>query len=132
MLFYANIFGLGGVCEFHGISSYQGTRLLRLECYSKRLSLVTKEVEKITKTSETPSEELIATVLILSAYNIDAVFDGRTALEPPESDSSAIDAYYYCLTTINYSHSLALRVFVVRVGGIDSVQTQGIAHLICL
>ena len=132
MLFHANMFGQGGLCASHGVSARQEIQQMRLECYWKTLALVAAEVDKMTKNSETPSEELIAAVLILSGHHFEHVSNRASSLRKPEPHPSAIDNYYYCLTKFNYCHTSALKTLVIRRGGIGSIQTQGIAHLICL
>lgn len=84
------------------------------------------------KSSEVPSEELITTVLILSAYNNESLSRRRSSVDCGDSAKSAVDAYHFNLTNSNYCHAAALRTLVHRAGGISSIRTRGIAHLVCL
>ena len=132
MLFYANIFGLGGLFAYHGLISEHEALKTQQECYSKLLRLVSATVDEVANSDETPSEELLTSVLILSAYGHDFSSLRKTNPEFPEPADSAIDPYYFNLTTTNYCHSSALRTLVTKAGGITSIQTPGIAELICL
>ena len=132
MLFYANIFGLGGLFTYHGLMSEHEALKTQQECYSKLLRLVSATVDEVTNSDETPSEELLTSVLILSAYGHDFSSLRKTNPEFPEPADSAIDPYYFNLTTTNYCQTSALRTLVAKAGGISSIQTPGIAELICL
>ena len=132
MLFYANIFGLGGLFTYHGLMSEHEALKTQQECYSKLLRLVSATIDEVTNSDETPSEELLTSVLILSAYGHDSSSPRKTNLEFSEPADSAIDPYYFNLATTNYCHSSALRTLVTKAGGISSIQTPGIAQLICL
>ena len=132
MLFYANMFGLGSLGAYNGVCTGQDALYMRQKCYSRALSLVSTSVDNLTKSSEVPSEELITTVLILSAYNNEFLTRRRCIVDRGGSAKSAVDAYHFSLTNSNYCHAAALRTLVHRAGGISSIRTPGIAHLVCL
>ena len=133
MLFYANIFALGDVCAYNELDDKQNLLQSPRECYSKLLQLAGREIDQIIKRHTRPSEELIVCVLILSAYNGEFSLLRRNIIRhQAEYSGLIIDAYFFQLTTTNYHHASALRKLVSDVGGIDSIETPGIADLICL
>lgn len=131
MLFYANIFGLGGLFAYHGLIPEPKGLKTQHECYRNLLRLVAATVDEVTNSNETPSEELLTSVLILSAYGHDPS-STSSCINAAEPTDSALDPYYFYLTTTNYCHSSALRTLVSKAGGISAIQTSGIADLICL
>ena len=132
MLFYANVCGLGSLYTYHASSARKDVQRVRLECYSKTLELVAKEVDDIAKHSKSPSEELIVTVLILSAYNVGSIPVSRGFSATPDPDTTAVDPYYYRLTKSNYCHDRALKKLTSSMGGVNGIRTPGIADLVCL
>ena len=132
MLFYANVFGLGGLFAYHGLMSEREALRTQHECYLKLLRLVASTVDEVTNSDEIPSEELLTSVLILSAYGHDASSSWRSSVDAAEPAEPTIDPYFFNVTTTNYCHSSALRTLVSKAGGISSIQTPGIADLICL
>ena len=132
MLFYANMFGLGSHSAYNGVCTGQDTLYMRQECHSRALTLVSTSVDKLTKSSKIPSEELITTVLILAACSNDSSTRRRCIVDCGDSVESAVNAYHFSLTDSNYCHAAALRTLVHRAGGISSIRTPGIAHSVCL
>ena len=135
MLFCANVYALGGLRATQ-VPCTRQDRLLRLECYTRALSLAAEEIDKMSKEEALPSEDLITTVLILAAYNVDPGSSleatPKLRLKSSAENSSAVDARFFDLTTSNYHHSSGLHTLVANKGGIDCVHTRGISKLICL
>ena len=132
MLFYANMFGLSGVYIYHGDGAQQDMLQLRLQCYCQTLKLMSQAVAKLSEGSTEVCEELITSTLILAAYRTEsmAAFDDTPDNQRPAS--SALDSYFYHSHQPDDCHSAALKKFVGQKGGIDSIETQGIANLVCL
>ena len=133
LLFYANMFAHGGVYIYHGEVLEREVQRLRMEAYSRTLTLMSKHVQEMVEGSQEVPEDLIIATLILAAYSIESTPTSTGEMSDQQNTPFAHDPYFYQPRgRPDYCHVAALRLLVTKKGGLDSIKAKGIANLICV
>ena len=125
-LFYANIYGLGKHFLIRqGSSTSSEEKLLHLQYQGHALHATAQEIKNVQQSGARPSDALIVAVLLLAAYN--APSSATFKLPSPkisESEQCNIPSWS------SVDHGSALQLLVQQSGGLESIQTDGIADMI--